>query len=278
MKDDFGVMRGGSVLFMDGWRVNVRAEDSLARGRLQEDAMEFFLLVLKQVCKVLSLSIAIGSKTVGKDVGRQENARKFARVMENWRQVWARDQVRAKEALVLPVALDERTVPQDWVCVLVRSITAGEKLGDAKQLLLRVYDHAKRVSASRKLARNLDVLVRGVGSQVAGMEPQVEFMDVPECRVSAQRSLCAFGSVLGCVASVAQESFMDISSEAFVPDLGRALRAAFAKFRKELGERGFRDVDRLLEDAASCRSALRSLFTVPALLARRDDHDVVRGD
>ena len=114
--------------------------------------MEFFLLVLKQVCKVLSLSIAIGSKTVGKEVGRQENARKFARVMENWRQVWARDQVRAKEALVLPVALDERTVPQDWVCVLVRSITAGEKLGDAKQLLLRVYDHAKRVSASRKLA------------------------------------------------------------------------------------------------------------------------------
>ena len=152
MKDDLGVMRGGSVSFMDGWRVNVRAEDALARGRLQEDAMEFFLLVLKQVCKVLSLPIAIGSKTVGKEVGRQENAGKLARVMENWRQVWARDQVRAKEALVLPVALDERTVPQDWVCVVVRSITAGEKLGDAKQLLLRVYDPAKRVSASRKLA------------------------------------------------------------------------------------------------------------------------------
>ena len=114
--------------------------------------MEFFLLILKHVCKVLNLSLAIGSKTVGKEVGRQENAGKLARVMENWRQVWARDQVRAKEALVLPVALDERTVPQDWVCVVVRSTTAGEKLGDAKQLLLQVYDSAKRVSASRKLA------------------------------------------------------------------------------------------------------------------------------
>ena len=106
----------------------------------------------------------------------------------------------------------------------------------------------------------------------------MEFMSVPECRVSSQRSLCAFGSVLSCVASAAQENFMDTSSEAFVPDLGRALREAFAKVRTELGERGFRDVDRLLEDAASCRSALRSLFTVPALVARRSDHDVARGD
>ena len=161
---------------MDGWRVNVRAEDALARGRLQEDAMEFFLLVLKHICKVLNLSLAIGSKTVGKEVGRQENAVKLARVMENWRQVWARDQVRAKEALVLPVALDERTVPQDWVRVVVRSTTAGEKLSDATQLLLQVYDPAKRVSASRKLARNVDVLVRGVGAQVGAIEPRVEFM------------------------------------------------------------------------------------------------------
>ena len=131
------------------------------------------------------------------------------------------------------------------MCVVVRSTTAGETLGDAKLLLLQVYDSAKRVSASRKLARNVDVLVRGVGAQVGAIEPRVEFMNVPECRVFSQRSLCAFGSVLSCVASVAQESFMDTSSEAFVPDLGRALRAAFAKFRKELGERGFRDVDRL---------------------------------
>ena len=49
MKDDFGVVRGGSVLFMDGWQVNVRAEDALASGRLREDAMEFFWLILKHV-------------------------------------------------------------------------------------------------------------------------------------------------------------------------------------------------------------------------------------
>ena len=46
-KDDFGVVRGGAVLRMDDWKVNVRAEDALARGRMEEDALEFFLKVLQ---------------------------------------------------------------------------------------------------------------------------------------------------------------------------------------------------------------------------------------
>ena len=68
-KDDFGSLRGGSVLFMNDWRVSVRAEDALARGQLQEDALEFFLHVLEHVSKILNLPLAIGSKTVGKEVG-----------------------------------------------------------------------------------------------------------------------------------------------------------------------------------------------------------------
>ena len=41
VKDAFGPVGGGSVLFMDSWRVSVRAEDALARGQLQEDALVF---------------------------------------------------------------------------------------------------------------------------------------------------------------------------------------------------------------------------------------------
>jgi hypothetical protein len=41
VKDDFGAVRGGSVLFMDSWRLSVRAEDALARGRLQEARWSF---------------------------------------------------------------------------------------------------------------------------------------------------------------------------------------------------------------------------------------------
>ena len=58
------------ALFVDGWRVSVRAEDALARGRLQEDALEFFVLLLKHLCKYLRLPVAVGSKTVGRQVGR----------------------------------------------------------------------------------------------------------------------------------------------------------------------------------------------------------------
>ena len=42
-KDTFGVLRGGGLLRMSGWKVNLRTEDALARGRLESDALEFFL-------------------------------------------------------------------------------------------------------------------------------------------------------------------------------------------------------------------------------------------
>ena len=68
-KDDFGRMRGGAVIRMEEWRVNVRAEDALARARLEEEALEFFLKILQRIAKVLDLPVAIGSKTVGREVG-----------------------------------------------------------------------------------------------------------------------------------------------------------------------------------------------------------------
>ena len=79
---------------MDQWRVNVRAEDALARGRLQEDAMEFFVRVLKAISKALGLRVANGSKTVGKELGRQDKAARLVRVVEKWRAVLAGDEVR----------------------------------------------------------------------------------------------------------------------------------------------------------------------------------------
>ena len=82
VKDVFGPVGGGSVLFMDNWRVSVRAEDALARGQLQEDALEFFLLVVRRLCRVMELPVAIASKTVGREVGQQDSATKLASIMQ----------------------------------------------------------------------------------------------------------------------------------------------------------------------------------------------------
>ena len=264
-RDDFGVARGGSVLTMSDWRVSVRAEDALARGQLQEDALEFFILVLEQVRRVLRLPVVIGSKTVGREVGRQEDVGKLSKAMEKWRKVWDASDVRKQEELLLLVAVDDKSLPQDWMCVVVHSCVRGEKLGDAKRLRLRVFDAARRASVASRIARNVDVLVRGVVARLASDEPRVEFGEVPECRVAGQRVLCAFGILMGFVAESAGEPALSQKSVAFVPDVGHVLRAAFGFFRQEVAEQAVRDVVSLLREASGCRGVLRRLAEVPSL-------------
>ena len=242
-KVDYGGVRGGINLLMHGWRLNVRAEDALARGRLEEEALEFFLLVLKQICKRLKLPIEIGSKTVGKEVGRQENVAGLARVRARWQQVWSSEHVRAKETLILPVALDDKNLPQDWVCVLVRSAVSGQCLGEARRLRVEVYDSAKRSTVAKRVVRNIDALLRGVGAHVDTTELEIKFLDVPACHMRSQRILCCFGLVLQHVGLAAKEQVLDVKSEAFVPNVGLVLRALFARFRKELGEGGVADIE-----------------------------------
>ena len=254
----------------------MRAEDALARGQLREDALEFFLLVVRRLCAAMELPVAIASKTVGREVGRQESATKLASVMEHWRTVWNGKDVRSKEELLLMVAVDDRKVPQDWMCVSVRASAKGQRLGDATKLVVRIHDAAKRPSVARRVARNLDVLLRGVGGAVDSTGPEVEFLTVPACPVVSQRCLCAFGLLLGHVALHAGTPALDMSSPSFVPDVGHVLRAAFSEFRTDAGARGLRDVDRLLTEKAACRAVLVKLGVAPALVPAREPHAVLR--
>eukprot|EP00959_Pyramimonas_sp_CCMP1952_P134400 2811960-Pyramimonas_sp.AAC.1 len=43
MKDAFGDVRGGCALRMNKWVVNAQSESALAEGRLERQALEFFL-------------------------------------------------------------------------------------------------------------------------------------------------------------------------------------------------------------------------------------------
>ena len=107
-RDDFGPVRGGSVLRMDAWKVDVRTEDALARGRLDEAALELFVKNLQHVSKVLALPVIVGSKTVGKQVGVKQSPEQLYRAMQSWKAVWNREDVRSRTDLVLAVAVDDR--------------------------------------------------------------------------------------------------------------------------------------------------------------------------
>ena len=272
VKDAFGPVGGGSVLFMDSWRVSVRAEDALARSQLQEDALEFFLLVLRRLCNVMELPVAIASKTVGREVGRQESATRLASVMQKWRTVWNGEDVRKKEELLLMVAVDERSLPQDWMCVSVRSVTKGQRLGEATRFVVRIHDAAQRPSVARRVAKNLDVLLRGVAAVSDAAVPEIEFLTVPACPVASQRSLCAFGLLLGHVALQARMPALDMLSPSFLPDVSHVLRAAFSEFRADAGARGVRDVHVLLTEKSACRAVLQKLGVAPALVPVRETH------
>ena len=61
----------------------------------------------------------------------------------------------------------------------------------------------------------------------------------------SQRIVAAFGLLLGCVATAAKETSHDEKSPSFIPDVCHALRATFARLRKDAGERGTDDVGML---------------------------------
>ena len=69
-------------LRMDGWKVNVRGEDALARGSLSEDVLEFVLKVLRHVLRVLDVPVAVTNKTVGREIAVQETPKDGPRVLE----------------------------------------------------------------------------------------------------------------------------------------------------------------------------------------------------
>ncbi|CAK0790084.1 unnamed protein product, partial [Prorocentrum cordatum] len=237
----------------------------------QKDVLEFFLKVLQRICGVLALPVAVASKTVGLHAGRAESAEQFRKIMGGWKKVWNRADVAGKKELLLPVAVDEKG--RDWFCVSVRSASEGEVLGRAERLVVRVYDEMRRQGAARRVALNLDALVRGPASAVAGQAGPETIIEegVPECQVSHQRCLCAFGVLLSLVSRAAGERGLDMASKMFVPDAGQVVAAVFAGFRTRLRQEGASDVSVLLVEADACRAVLRSLGHVPSLVRRGDE-------
>ena len=87
-------------------------------------------------------------------------------------------------------------------------------------------------------------------------------------RVSSQRNVYTLGLLLGRVARAAEETALDPESDSFVSDVTHVLRAVFAFLRREVAERGVRDVSAVLDERGMCRKVLNMLGVVPSAAAK----------
>ena len=141
------------------------------------------------------------------------------RVVEKWKAAWRGDEVRTSKEFLLPVAVDDRSNHEDWILVSVISSKPGALLGDLAPLCVRVFDAARRPTVAKRVADNLEVLIRGLRACTQPGTVTLEMCFSPEARVASQRIVCAFGLLLSRVAQAAKESSHDEKSATFIPDV-----------------------------------------------------------
>lgn len=261
--------RVGVHLEADRWTLDVSHESALAvPGRaMSKGALEFFLKVVRRICTLLDLPVAVGFTALGQRVGGDQSVDDLCRSIEGWKS-WnfkERERARSSEEFLLPVCLDaEGRGSNDWLLAVVTSAEAGERLGVGKALRVRVIDRFPRPQAAQTVARKLQAVIGGVGAGI-GIDVQVEMEESSLCDSRHESMILVLDLLLGRVAQRAGVSAMDSKCSTFVRDVRRALCAAFAAMRAQADASGHRDVYHDLATQASCRSLLQVLVTRPAL-------------
>jgi len=138
MKDQSSAIRGAVHMQCDAWRVSVFEEEVLNQGALRWGVMEFFLKILTRICQQMALPLTCGSAHLGKTAGTAETSSALLRVVEKWKEVWRGEEVKKSQEFLLPVAVDDRNDPQDWIRVSIVSSKAGAVL-DGKNLCVYVF-------------------------------------------------------------------------------------------------------------------------------------------
>ena len=75
---------------------------------------------------------------------------------------------------------------------------------------VEVFDSGMRTTMAQRLAKHVDVLVRGVSARVTSAAPDVVVTEVSEVLVGSQRILKAFGLLLCRVGEAAGENVLDV--------------------------------------------------------------------
>ena len=141
----------------------------------------------------------------------------------------------------------------------------GEMLDSGKRLRVVVRDSFVRGGLAKRIARNVDALLRPVASVVGSEEPVVEHVKSAAPGVASQRVLDALGALARRVLEIGGEPFIGSEQSRFLVDFAQVLRSVFARLFEEVGSRGLRDVADLFGDvgfASDLLAMLRNCFGI----------------
>ena len=111
-------------------------------------------------------------------------------------------------------------------------------LDSGKRLRVVVRDSFMRGTLAKRIARNVDALLRPVASVLGGDEPVIEHVKAVAPGVASHRILDALGAVVRRVLAVGEKPFIDSAGERFLVDFAQVLRSIFARLFEEVGSRG----------------------------------------
>jgi len=231
---------GGSFIKCDGYRVSVFEAESLVFGRLGHGMFGFFLKLLSRCASELSLSVSVGSMTVGKLILSASSGESIRHILSGLNQeYWDVDEVKKRRVLLLPVPAMAAEESQDWMLVVVRPIDGSGSLGQALQLQVTVYDCMRRTPLVNCIGDFVQALL---GDKAGSLPPKVCEQALPECLVATQRLGCVLGVIVTFVQEHAHLSSFDRSSLTFISDMFAAFRGVFAKLRHEFASRSLNDI------------------------------------
>ena len=206
---------------------------------MSKGMFEFFLNVFRRLSEKLKLPVLVGTHAVGELVGAAENVGELAEALRSY-PTWVRmaaDLSSIKEMLLpVPIAAGERSrALRECVLARVTSVRAGEALGEAAELRVRVQDRlvpAGGTSArGTALAQNIDGLVRGARRHAGADSVSLEQAEFPACESPTDGTVCVLGLLVARLCEHVGLPCANVAAGGFAAQARAGLRLGFGMLR-----------------------------------------------
>ena len=239
---------GGVSVQAGGWGVQVGDERSISLDGqpLTKGVFEFGLIVLRDVCSMLSLEVAVGSLGLGSLLNAAESdtdAALRASRFVTWTEAGGlRDKFLAAKKVWLAIPTGVGKQVRDCLAVSVRADDEGKALADAEGLVCEVYHRLQHVGRAKQLAGRLEALLPRPSTVRRGRKVQLHMQEgLPDGENVGDAACVALGLAVGFVAGAAGCSSPSVAESGFAQGMRQRLSACFQYLREEAYRRGVRD-------------------------------------